>query len=187
MCPYTFRAGGQGSPSPRSVRRTRPLRPPCPPPRPARLSSRTTSSPSPRCAAYAISCFLGHGCSALAVVTPNNQMLIPPSFAGLFRCDRAGAWALAPVVSSEFFPYLVAVRVLPRQEIQNVLSWGSCSCCLAPQVRIRVVFQPASWFGVVSFAANLRVSSHNHRHGLEGQELSLHTRHCWITSIWTIL
>ncbi|CAO2168837.1 unnamed protein product, partial [Urochloa humidicola] len=38
---------------------------------------------------------------------------------------------------------------------------------LPPVVWVRLVFQPASGLGVVSPAANLRISSHNHRHGLE--------------------
>jgi hypothetical protein len=60
---------------------------------------------------------------------------------------------------------------------------------LASQVWIRLVFQPASRLGVVSAAANLRVSSHNHRHGLEGKNspyICTCTIHYWITSLGTI-
>lgn len=104
--PYPFRPGGQGSPSPRSARRSRPPRPPCPPPRPARLSSRTTSSPSPRWGILGYFLLLGTWLQRFGGCYPEQS---DANSAVVFRCPSVWlGWGLGSRSCREFwiFPVL---------------------------------------------------------------------------------
>lgn len=86
----------------------------------------------------------------------------PPS-AGVFWRDWTRDRWLPLVVSSNVADPIVQIR-----EIQNAFL-SVAHAFFASQVWIWGVFQSSPWFGVVCSDANLRISSHNHRHGLKGK------------------